>query len=110
MKKKTVKLTKEEKTLEQEIGKGHFKKVENNKTNYKAMAKATKDRINLRVNGQVLDFFEKLAKKEGVPYQTLINNVLFKYAHGELIDSSLKSLNKKLDDILNEVSHLKKVI
>ncbi len=110
MKKEKIKLSAEEKRIESAIGKGLYKKIEDDKTDYSAMAKAKKDRINLRVDGTVLDFFEKQAKKEGIPYQTLINNVLFKYAHGELSDHSLKSLNKKLDHILNEVNRLKKVI
>ena len=108
MNKKSVKLLDDEEKLEKSIEAGKFSKVKNDKSNYKEIVKATKDRINLRLDGPTLLFFENLSKREGIPYQTLINNVLHKYVTGELIDLSLKTLNQKIDTILDEVKSLKK--
>ncbi|MBI2608434.1 MAG: BrnA antitoxin family protein [Deltaproteobacteria bacterium] len=46
----------------------------------------------LRIDKDVLDFYQELAKKEGIPYQTLINLTLRKFSGegGELVISSKK--------------------
>lgn len=46
----------------------------------------------LRLDADVLDFYQALAKKEGIAYQTLINLTLRKFSSegGELIISAKK--------------------
>ena len=46
----------------------------------------------VRLDADVLDFYMNLAKREGIPYQTLINLTLRKFAGegGELIISAHK--------------------
>lgn len=36
-------------------------------------AKKLKSRTTIRLDDEIIDYFQKLAKKSGVPYQTLIN-------------------------------------
>ena len=35
----------------------------------------------LRIDSDILDFYQELAKKEGIPYQTLASSVLHKFAN-----------------------------
>lgn len=45
--------------------------------------KHLKESVTMRMDPQVIDYFKKLAKKTGIPYQSLINYVLKDYAsHG----------------------------
>lgn len=46
----------------------------------------------IRLDAEVLDFYQALAKKEGIPYQTLINLTLKKFAGegGELVITTKK--------------------
>ena len=46
----------------------------------------------LRIDKDILDFYQELANKEGIPYQTLINLTLRKFSGegGELIISAKK--------------------
>ena len=46
----------------------------------------------LRLDADVLNFYQRLADKEGIPYQTLINLTLRKFAseEGELVISPKK--------------------
>lgn len=39
-------------------------------------SKRVKKSINIRVDEQVLEYFQRMAEKEGVAYQTLINSFL----------------------------------
>ena len=45
-----------------------------------------------RIDSDILDFYKELAKKEGIPYQTLINLTLRKFSGegGELVISAKK--------------------
>ena len=70
------------------------------------MATKTKEeRINLRLHSNVLKFFKKRSQKEGIPYQSIINQVLNKYAKGELMDKSLEGLSKKVDKIYKKIAN-----
>jgi len=53
-----------------------------------------KNRITLRLNNQTLDSIKRKAQEEGLPYQTFISSILYKYANDRLIDEKhiLKSL------------------
>ncbi len=45
-------------------------------------------RINIRISSRVLDAIQRKALEEGVPYQTLVSSVLYKYVSGSLKDIS----------------------
>ncbi|MEA3272795.1 MAG: CopG family antitoxin [Patescibacteria group bacterium] len=53
-----------------------------------------KNRITLRLNNQTLAAIKRKAQEEGLPYQTFISSILYKYANDKLIDEKyiLKSL------------------
>ena len=44
--------------------------------------------ISLRINEIVLESIKRKATDEGLPYQTLISSVLYKFATGRLMDGS----------------------
>ena len=45
-------------------------------------------RINIRISSRVLDAIQRRALEEGIPYQTLVSSVLYKYVSGGLQDAS----------------------
>ena len=53
-----------------------------------------KNRITLRLNNQTLESIKRKAQEEGLPYQTFISSILYKYANDQLMDEKhiLKSL------------------
>ena len=53
-----------------------------------------KNRITLRLNNQTLESIKRKAQEEGLPYQTFISSILYKYANDRLMDEKhiLKSL------------------
>ena len=53
-----------------------------------------KNRITLRINNQTLESIKRKAQEEGLPYQTFISSILYKYANDRLMDEKhiLKSL------------------
>lgn len=77
---KKIKLTKEEQEIEDNAEKfiplspGERARME------RALEKARKEAtISLRMNQEVLDNLKLTAKEEGLPYQTLISSILYKY-------------------------------
>ncbi len=61
----------------------------------KIISKANeKIRVTLRLNNQTLDLIKRKAQEDGLPYQTFISSILYKYATDKLIDEKhiLKSL------------------
>ncbi len=65
------------------------KNVKEQKEKYRVYARATfrKDqRINIRISEKDLLEVQKLAMREGIPYQTLISSVLHKYVTGVLTE------------------------
>ncbi len=86
----------------------HFEKeIENNADQFvkvsdkthrrikKIISKANeKNRVTLRLNNQTLDLIKRKAQEDGLPYQTFISSILYKYATDKLIDEKhiLKSL------------------
>ena len=54
-----------------------------------------KNRITLRLNNQTLEAIKRKAQEEGLPYQTFISSILYKYANDKLLDEKhiLKSLH-----------------
>ncbi|MDR2162468.1 MAG: BrnA antitoxin family protein [Clostridiales Family XIII bacterium] len=41
--------------------------------------KVEKEKVTISLNKRSVDFFKRAAKKEGVPYQAMINNLLDRY-------------------------------
>ena len=60
---------------------------------------AVKVPISLRIDGTVLSDLKTEAERQGIPYQTLIGSILFRYSRGELHD---KNSTKKFLKIANE--------
>ena len=81
-------LDKEEKELLDSVDKGEWKSVDNlaeRKTVIKEYARATvrKDkRVNIRISERDLKELQRIALREGLPYQTLISSILHKYVNG----------------------------
>lgn len=98
--------TMNEKKIADDFANGKFKK-KNDGVDFKAIAKKTKEsRINLRLHNDVLNYFQELALKEGIPYQTLINSVLYKVAMGQLVESDKLEIVKELKKLKNQLSKL----
>ena len=101
-----MKLNKEEKKLADEFAEGKFKK-KSDERNFKDVAGRTKEaRINLRLQEDVLKYFQDLSEKEGIPYQTLINSALFKIAKGKLVDVDGSDISKQLQEIKQRISEM----
>ena len=80
-------LTEEEKQIESEIDR--YKSVSNDKKKKieKIIDQTKKNKaISLRINNYDLEKIKEKAEKEGVPYQTLITNILHKYISDQLYD------------------------
>ncbi|MCH7764757.1 MAG: antitoxin [Candidatus Marinimicrobia bacterium] len=81
-------LTKEEKGLLKSIESGEWETVEDlpkRKAEFQEYAKATlkKDkRVNIRISARDLQELQRIAIREGLPYQTLIASILHKYING----------------------------
>ena len=82
-----IKLTREEKEIEDAIGRGEYteaspedyKLVAEAMANYKAQQKDAV--LNIRVNAGDLQLLKDKAKKLGVKYQTFISEILHRIAH-----------------------------
>lgn len=88
------------------------KEIENNAEEFLSVSKKTKQRvkkiiskanekkrITLRLNNQTLESIKRKAREEGLPYQTFISSILYKYANDRLMDEkhilkTLRLLNK----------------
>ena len=54
-------------------------------------------RVNLRLNPEDVEKIRVKAKREGIPYQTLIGSVLHKYATDQLLDEkAIEAVIRKL--------------
>ncbi len=92
-----VRLSKEEKQIEKDLLAGHFKPVSAAEAaRYRRYAIAQvkrgghkKDvRVNIRLTNDVLDLFKRRAARDGLPYQSLMASLIFRYATGTLVDVS----------------------
>lgn len=90
---KNLKLDAYEQEIEDSLGKGEFKPVKNMKREierYRKIARYTlrelkKDKnVNIRLPNQVLSGLKAKALDEGLPYQTLIGSILYKYVSGRV--------------------------
>jgi len=48
-------------------------------------------RINIRLTSRDLSSIQKLALREGIPYQTFIASILHKYADGRYLEKQIKA-------------------
>lgn len=55
---------------------------------------AAKIPINIRLDGSVLANLKTEAGRLGLPYQTFIGSILFRYANGELVDLKATDINE----------------
>jgi len=84
------KLSKEEKDLSGSVERGEWKSVshfENEKKNAMLAARSTlkkNKRVNIRISQSDLEYLQRRAFEEGIPYQTLMTSVLHRFAHGRL--------------------------
>ncbi|OIP43467.1 antitoxin [Candidatus Desantisbacteria bacterium CG2_30_40_21] len=82
----------EEKELLDSFDQGEWQSVSNAKAkfqHYREYAKATfkKDkRVNIGIPQKDLLVIQKKALEEGIPYQTLISSILYKYISGRLVE------------------------
>jgi predicted DNA binding CopG/RHH family protein len=61
---------------------------------------ATKIPVSLRLDSSVLILLKAESERLGIPYQTLISSVLYRFVNGDLVD--LKSVN--IDDLIKRAS------
>ena len=80
-------LTEEEKQIESEIEQYKSVSAEKKKKIEKIIDQTKKNKaISLRINNYDLEKIKEKAEKEGIPYQTLITNILHKYISDQLYD------------------------
>lgn len=81
--KRKIKLTKQEKEIENALLSGELVDIEKSELEQisQAIARRKKDAVlNIRINSQDLKSIKQKAKKLGIKYQTLISEVLHKIA------------------------------
>jgi len=82
----------EEKELLDSFERNEWHSVKNlakrkNELEKSARATIRKDkRVNIRISERDLKELQRIALREGLPYQTLISSILHKYVNGALID------------------------
>lgn len=80
-------LTEEEKQIESELDQYKPVSADKKKKIEKIIDQTKKNKaISLRINNYDLEKIKEKAEKEGVPYQTLITNILHKYISDQLYD------------------------
>ncbi len=80
-----IKLTQEEKAIEEALLKGEYVDVSREKFQEIARAIAVRKKdavLNIRINRGDLESIKLRAKKLGVKYQTFISEILHRVAHG----------------------------
>ena len=88
--KSPLKLDREEVKLLQEFERGELESINNFKEAKRELEEAAHDflqkdkRINIRISSRDLEALQKRARKEGMPYQTLISSTLHKFVTGKL--------------------------
>lgn len=85
-----LKLDSEELMILQDFERGEFGSINNFKEAKRKLEEAAQDflqkdkRINIRISSRDLEALQKRARKEGMPYQTLISSTLHKFVTGKL--------------------------
>lgn len=80
------------------------KEYDFSKANKRKPAKVDPDpkvMISLRLDGHVISLLKDEADRTGIPYQTLINSIIHRYVHDELIDQKevRKIIGKSKDKV-----------
>jgi len=65
-----------------------FSRAKKRSDRVKVDSQAVKIPTSIRLDGSILAWYKTEAERQGIPYQTLINSVLHRYANSELIDKS----------------------
>ncbi len=97
---KKSKLDKEEREILNSFDRGEWESTnptpaELRKFQKIARASLAKDkRINIRLPARVLEGLQMRAAQEGMPYQTLISSILYKFASGRLIDAAERAAKR----------------
>jgi predicted DNA binding CopG/RHH family protein len=89
-KRKTIVLDKYESEIQEAFESGKLKPVKS-QTDFQTIARNTmkKNRkINIRISENDLSALQRRAARDGIPYQTLIDSVLHKFASGFLKDAT----------------------
>ena len=87
-----ARLDPEEKELLDSLGRGEWQPIDGRReafARYRDYARTTfkKDRrVNIRMSRKDLEALQKRALEEGMPYQTLLASILYKYAAGRLVE------------------------
>ena len=85
-----LKLDPEEVKLLQDFERAELESINNFKEAKRELEEAAHDflqkdkRINIRISSRDLEALQKRARKEGMPYQTLISSTLHKFVTGKL--------------------------
>ncbi len=87
-----MKLDKEEQDLLNSVERGEWKtvtgKTELRKYQDAAKAMLKKDaRLNIRISSRDLQYLQKQAMRDGLPYQTFVSSLLHKYVAGRLVEA-----------------------
>lgn len=87
-----MKLTKEEQDILGSYERGEWRPIPNMKkkiAEYRKYARASlqkKRRVNIRISEETLLKLQQKALREGIPYQTLMSSILYKYVSGILAE------------------------
>ena len=85
-----LKLDPEEVKLLQDFERGELESINNFEEAKRELEEAAHDflqkdkRINIRISSRDLEALQKRARREGMPYQTLISSTLHKFVTGKL--------------------------
>ncbi len=99
--KKKIKLDKEEQDLLESFERGEWQSSNPTPSEVRKFQKIartglTKDRrINIRIPSRVLEGLQLRAIEEGVPYQTFISSVLYKFASGRLVPAYNNAMGRR---------------
>jgi len=73
-----------------------LRKLKKRRGEVKVDPSAAKTAISIRVDGSVLASLKDEALRLGIPYQTFIGSLLYRYVSGELLDKRMIELAKQL--------------
>jgi len=82
----------EEKDLMESVEKGEWIPLKDQKKEIKRLKEAAKAtftknrRMNIRISERDLRYLKIRAMQEGIPYQTLVSNIIHKYLSGRLVE------------------------
>lgn len=81
--KKNISLSKSERAIELAVGRGEYRPASREEFDRiaEAVARRKKDAVlNIRINSQDLKSIKQKAKRQGIPYQTFVSELIHHYA------------------------------